>query len=292
MTLMLSMAQFMLSLNHRLLFMLFKMTLLIRQLRRRILGFIQFYFNAYFNGIVVYNRNFTFKGYKSGLPYPRAITSVNNNNNVELFVSGKYSVFKLDINLYITASYFQDSTYKGLYCNKTGDSILICHHGYLKNYIQVFNRADLNFIKIIKTASYEPFYINEFKGVLYVSTTTGAVLRVVNEVSTLHFITACTSAISIAIDSFDDMAVLCQHKIDLYSINGTYLNVSKSISISNTYQIGFDELGNLIISAHDGIFIMSYLITNFNNTTLTTTSTSTSSQPILETVDVCKTESL
>jgi len=71
------------------------------------------YFVAYYNGIVVYNRNFTFKGYKSGLPYPRAIISVNNNNNVELFVSGTYSVFKLDINLNITASYFQDSTYTG-----------------------------------------------------------------------------------------------------------------------------------------------------------------------------------
>ena len=173
------------------------------------------YFVAFFNGIVAYDNNFNFKIYKSGFSYPRTLISVNNNNNVELFIAGSYGVFKSDINLNITASYLQGGPFTGLYYNHTGDYILVC--SYL--FIQVLNRVDLNFIKDITTAPYVPTYINEFNGTLYVSTTTGALLRVVNEVSFFYFNTACSSSISSAIDSFGVIAVLCNQIVHLYSIN-------------------------------------------------------------------------
>ena len=76
-----------------------------------------------------------------------------------------------------------------------------------------------------------------------------------NEVSFFYFNTACSSSISSAIDSFGVIAVLCNQIIHLYSINGTYLNVSITNSISNPYQIGFDGFGYLIISASDGLHV-------------------------------------
>ena len=204
--------------------------------------------------VIKLDKNFNFISYFSWYP-AQFIISVNNSNTNEIFISNKNGVYKLNIFLTLTASYYRQSypdTFQGLYYNQTGDYILACSNSY---YIEFLRRDDLTFIKYISIYPYFPTDIREFNGTLFVGTKDSTVIVLNNEVISFYFNTKCTSITSIAIDIFGNIAVICSPFIHLYSINGTYLNVTWTSSFGNITSIGFDGFGNFVLTAYDGIYI-------------------------------------
>ena len=133
-------------------------------------------------------------------------------------------------------------------------------------FVQVHHRLkyliDLIYIRYIPTIPFNPTDIREFNGSLYVGTTLGMILVLNNETVTSHFNTICNfnstygkSISLLEIDSFGQIAILYSSHIYLYSISGTYLNISWVSPIQNATSIGFDGLGNFILTAYSGIYV-------------------------------------
>ncbi len=186
---------------------------------------------------------------------PQFIISINVSNSNEFFVTFEFGVYKFNSNLSIVAYYHGRHNYKGIYYNKTGDYIVTCSNVPA---IEILARHDLKYIRHISTTPYTPTDIHEFNGILFVGTTVGIILELNNEIITSHFNTTCgTSILSLEIDPYGQIAILCNLFIYLYSINGTYLNVSWSSPILNPTSIGFDNYGNFILTSKTGIYVFS-----------------------------------
>ena len=141
-----------------------------------------------------------------------------------------------------------------MYYNKTGDYILACSAGF--NLIYVLSRNNLAMIKYINTSPYTPTDIKEYNGVLYVGTFNSTVLIIQNEVVVSNFMTTCSTILSLSIDIFGHIAVVCNtNVISIYSLNGTYTGISWTSPIAGTSNIAFDNTGSIILSAAAGIFI-------------------------------------
>jgi hypothetical protein len=215
-------------------------------------------FNGYFvtdygySRIIKFNQNFSFVSsyYSSN---PRFIITVNNSNSNEIYVSSYYGVYKFNIDLTLIGSNYRYSyQFNGLYYNQTGDYILACSNAY---YIEFLRRDDLTFIKYISTKPYLPTDIREYNGTLFVGTSQSTVLVIKDEIISSLFKTTCNSIISLAIDAFGNIAVICNPFIYLYSTNGTYLNVTWTSPIENITSFGFDSFGNFVVTAYNGIHI-------------------------------------
>ena len=86
----------------------------------------------------------------------------------------------------------------------------------------------------------------------------------------MSFNTLCSSIQSMLIDPFGYIATLCyDSKIFVYSSYGKYLNFTSMNFVFNALDMGFDNEGNLAITARNGI----YMINTPENTTITTTAT-------------------
>ena len=205
------------------------------------------------DSIVRFDQNINFKAFVSStvISY-KFILVIKNSNTVEFFASSNYAIVKLSSSLSTLAYYYNyQNQYTGLYYNQTGDYILACSSA--AKMIEIFTRNDLTYIKYISTLTYSPTDIKEYNGSLYVSTTSRAILVFENEIIVYSFNTSCNSISSLTIDYYGDIAVVCNPYIHLYSTNGTYLNLTWANQIENITSIGFDDLGNLILAANDGI---------------------------------------
>jgi hypothetical protein len=181
--------------------------------------------------------------------------ALNNSNNNEIFIACYYRIYKLNSELSYLKHYNDlKNRYTGLHYNQTGDHILAASSS--NKVIEFFRRDDLTYIKYISTSSYSPNNIREFNGSLYVSTTVKTILVLKNEIIINSFNTLSDSITSLAIDSFGVLAVVCNNYIHLYSINGTYLNLTWTSPLAMPLtSIGFDPFENLIVTTFTGIHI-------------------------------------
>lgn len=101
----------------------------------------------------------------------------------------------------------------------------------------------------ISTSTYQPFSIVEYNNQMYVGTTTGKILVIVNEVIVNTFNGCNGNTVQLTYILFDDcgqMATSCyNNELYLYKPNGTYLNKNITTSIYPSY-IGYDSNGRFI----------------------------------------------
>ncbi len=207
--------------------------------------------------LIKYDQNWNNKSIQK-YPYyeTQFIISINNSNSYELFVTVSSGVLKLNSNLSLLAYYHGNHHYKGIYYNNTGDYIVVCSSTTWTQYIEILTRDELTFVKHITTNPFTPTDIREFNGTLYVGTKEGVILALKNEIFTSYFNTTCTKSIlSLEIDFYGQITILCDSKVYLYSINGNFLNISWPTPISNPTSIGFDGFGNFILTAESGIYV-------------------------------------
>ena len=179
-------------------------------------------------------------------------TSFNVRNSTEFIFYDARGIFKYNVALSLIDAYYLNTGHYGFYYNQTGDYILAGSSAYT---IDVLTRNDFTFIKCISTSPYLITDIQEFNDTLYFSTKNGYVLVLINEVITANFTTLCSSIISLSINAYGEIAIVCSSIIYVYSTTGTYLNVSWVSPINNTNKISFDGHGNVIISGSSGIYI-------------------------------------
>jgi hypothetical protein len=166
------------------------------------------------------------------------------------YITGNSNIWKTDQQLNVLIRYNSTGTspcYRGLYYNSTNNLIYVTPEAL--QVIHVFN-LNLTLNDIISVAPYNPRSINEHNNELYVGTTDGTVLVIVNKQVIKQF-NGCNRQnfmlSSILFDINNNMATSCDNnQFYLYNTSGTYLN--KSIpTVSFPWYIGFDSKSRLVV---------------------------------------------
>jgi hypothetical protein len=208
---------------------------------------IQYYVTEFWQGkIFVFDENWNYVSTKSSFSYVYYMIPGGN----YFYITGNGNIYKTDQQLNVLIRY--DSTgsfplYRGLYQNSTNDLIYVAP--FALQVIHVFN-LNLTLNDSISITPYRPWSINENNNELYVGTTNGTVLVIVNKQIIKQF-NGCNGQsvflFSILFDDFNNMATSCDNKqLHLYNTAGTYLN--KSIpTVSSPRYIGLDSKSRLVV---------------------------------------------
>ena len=122
-------------------------------------------------------------------------------------------------------------------------------------------------MKAISISPYYPSAFALFDEKLFVSTLNGPRIYILqNEVVLSYFITICTTIGTLLVDQFDCVAALCSNSniVQLYSTNGTYLNINWPSLFPSTNDMEFDDSGNLVISGSNGVVLLNSISTQAN----------------------------
>jgi hypothetical protein len=163
-------------------------------------------------------------------------------------MTGNDNIWKTDQQLNVSIRYNSTgSRYRGLYYNSTNDLIYVSPEAL--QVIHVFN-LNLTLNDTNSVAPYKPRSINEHNNELYVGTTNGTVLVIVNKQIIKQF-NGCNRQnvmlSSILFDINNNMATSCDNKrLYLYNTAGTYLNTS-ILTVSYPYYIGLDSKSRLVV---------------------------------------------
>jgi hypothetical protein len=124
--------------------------------------------------------------------------------------------------------------------------------------IHVFN-FNLALTDTISIPSYNPWSINAYNDQLYVGTTNGTILVIVNKQIIKQF-NGCngqnSNLNSILFDQFDNIGAACYITSPLYLLktNGTYLN-KNILTVDYPFYIGFDSKSRLVVVTSKVIFV-------------------------------------
>ncbi len=149
------------------------------------------------------------------------------------------------------------ASYTRMYYNSSADHLLVCATYYYPE-IHVFDH-DLKYLKVIPISPYYPSAFAFFDDRLFVSTLNGPRIYILqNEVVSSYFITICATIGTLLVDHFGSVAALCSDSniIQLYSTNGTYLNINWQSLFPATNDMEFDDTGNLVISGSNGVVLL------------------------------------
>jgi hypothetical protein len=172
------------------------------------------------------------------------------------YITVSTAFLKTDQQLNILITYNLFRGYLGLYYNSTIDSILVAPASL--HVIHVFN-FNLALTDTISIPSYNPWSINAYNDQLYVGTTNGTILVIVNKQIIKQF-NGCNgqsvSLFSILFDQFDKIATACEIISPLYLLktNGTYLN-KNILTVDYPFYIGFDSKSRLVVVTSKVIFV-------------------------------------
>jgi len=210
-------------------------------------GPIQYYVTSYTTSqIFVFDENWNYvlnKTFNSvSISY---MISVENN----FYITADSNVWKLDERLNVLIRHLDSTaTYAGLYYRSTNRLIYVAPANLPK--IHVYN-LNLTLNDSISILPYYPFAINEHNNQLYVGTTAGIILVIVNKQINLQF-NACKGnfnkeIFSIMFDESNYMATSCYYdQLYLYNTTGSFLK--KNISTDPiAYYIGFDSKARLVV---------------------------------------------
>jgi hypothetical protein len=172
------------------------------------------------------------------------------------YITASSTFLKTDLQFNILITYNSYGGYCGLYYNSTGDSIFVAPASL--KVIHVFN-FNLALTDTIAIAPYNPWSINAYNDQLYVGTSNGTILVIVNKQIIKQF-DGCNgqniNLNSILFDQFDNIAAACSIVSPLYLLktNGTYLN-KNILTVDYPYYIGFDSKSRLVVVTTSVIFV-------------------------------------
>ena len=99
---------------------------------------------------------------------------------------------------------------------------------------------------------------------MFVSTNNGPRVYILkNEVVLSYFTTICTTIGTLLVDQFGYVAVFCSdtNTVQMYSTNGTYLGLHWQSMFPSTFDIEFDNSGNLVVSGSNGVVLLNSIST-------------------------------
>ena len=208
---------------------------------------IQYYVTHYYQSkIFVFDENWNYVLNKSSFLNVNYMIPVGN----YFYISGRYNIWKTDKQLNVLFQYNSNGSpphYVGLYHNSTNNLIYVAPDNF--QMIHVFN-FNLTLNDSISITPYQPWSINENNNELYVGTTNGTVLVILNKQIIKQF-NGCNKQkvllFSILFDDLNNMATTCDNKqLHLYNTAGSYLN--KSIPTANDPRyIGLDSKSRLVV---------------------------------------------
>ncbi len=176
-------------------------------------------------------------------------------NHTEIFISSLHGIHKLNTNLTIISSYYSSKAqFTGIYYNQTGDYISAC--SFRDHLIVFLKRDDLLLLKYVSISPFSPTDIKEFNNTLFISTSNGTILVLKNYQIISNLTTNCNFIMSLTFDSFGNLAILCSQNIYLYSVNGSYLNITLVIPFDNATSIGSNAFGQFSISSYNKIYFL------------------------------------
>ena len=201
----------------------------------------------YANKVFIFHDDWSYFSYKK-FAGPAYMITIGNS----LFMTGEENIWKLDENLNVLNRHVATGTFPGyreLFYNSTNQLLYIAPH--LLNVILVF---DLNLVlnHSISTASYSPFSVAEDNNKMFVGTTNGTILVVLNKKIIKHFSGCHGKSVilsSIFFDRYGFIATSCSRPTNalfLYYSNGSFTNKSISAPYNPKY-IGFDSKGRFVL---------------------------------------------
>jgi hypothetical protein len=167
-------------------------------------------------------------------------------------MTGNDNIWKTDQQLNVSIRYNSTgSRYRGLYYNSTNDLIYVASQ--VLQVIHVFN-LNLTLNDSFSITPYIPWSINEHNNELYVGTTNGTMLVIVNKQIIKQFNGCNQQSVELfsilLFDNFNNMAISCDNqRLYLYNTAGTYLNKSIIPTDSDPYNIGLDSKSGFFIFA-------------------------------------------
>jgi hypothetical protein len=138
---------------------------------------IQYYVTHYAEGkIFVFDENWNYVSVKSSFPNVLYMIPVGN----YFYITGQDNIWKTDqqLNVLIRYNSTGSSFYRGLYYSSTNDLIYVASYNF--KVIHVFNLY-LTLNDTISITTYAPLSINEHNNELYVGTTNGTIVLIVNK---------------------------------------------------------------------------------------------------------------
>ena len=180
--------------------------------------------------------------------------TLNDGNTKRLFISQYKALTEIDKNLTVIKTINTSSNNEGLYFNTTSSLLLVSSSS--SPVINVYN-LNLTLIRNI-TVPNPNNYIVEYNGLLYVSSTGSDIMVLHNEIFKSSISTVCSDITALAIDQFGIIAISCFSGsvcyIYLYSAKTTtFTGQSWQSPLIYVTNIGFDGIGNLIISTYYGL---------------------------------------
>jgi hypothetical protein len=166
-----------------------------------------------------------------------------------LYAAGAQNIWKLDQNLNILTKHTEFGPfpgYKGICYNSANNLIYVAPCNL--NVIHVLD-LNLRFNHTFSISTYQPWSIAEYNNEMYVGTSNGTILIIVNEVIIRTFNGCNANSVALSYILFDKcglMATSCHNnQLYLYYPNGTYLG-KNSITPVSPYYIGYDSNGRFV----------------------------------------------
>jgi hypothetical protein len=206
--------------------------------------------------IFVFKEDWNYVSEKSSFTSVRYMFPVEN----FFYITGQSNVWKTDQELNILLQYNYSTTspaYRGLFCNLANSLIYVVPYSLQE--IHIFNLS-LTLNDTISIAPYYPWSINGYDNRLYVGTSNGTMLVIVNKQIIQEF-NSCNGqsniVYSILFDIYYNMASSCSNRqLYLYDSNGRYLN-KRITTLEYPLSIGYDTKSKLVIVSNTQIFLYS-----------------------------------
>ena len=208
------------------------------------------------NSILIFNDDWSFFGLKNFSTSLGSIRAIKNDLIIIKNPTTDVYLYKTDksLNVLLSSTSKLMYSYTDAFYDPVKDQIFIVSHNNQK--IDVYDR-NLAFIRSISLTGNYVRSINGYGSQLFVGTLSGDVLVIEND-KIIRSFKACTSlyAYSIQFDQNGNMAVSCYYDktINLYSLNGVFLNVNKVITNYPTY-FDVDSKGRLVVLTSNEIGI-------------------------------------
>jgi hypothetical protein len=205
---------------------------------------IQYYVTHYHQDkIFVFDEDWNYVSNKSSFPEVYYMIPGGNYS----YITGDDNIWKTDQQFKVLIGKGSITDYRGLYHNSKNDLIYVAP--FTLQVIHVFN-LNLTLNDTISITSHLPWSINEHNNELYVGTTDGMMLVIVNKQIIKQFNGCNQQSVklySILFDDFNNMATSCaNYQLYLYNTSGSCLN--KSIPTdSNPMYIGLDSKSRLVV---------------------------------------------
>jgi hypothetical protein len=180
--------------------------------------------------------------------------SVNNmiSVNKSLYTTtSKTNIFKSDKYLNISSNFngmngFYD--FGGIYYNLTNNTFYVVS---CSNQTIIMFSLDFIVLDSISTLPYNPFGIQVKNNQMFISTTDGMVLLIINKVIAQTFkgcINSISPIYSILLDEYNYLAISCSSDKALYlfNSNGTYTGMNMS-TLANPHFLSFDSKGRFVV---------------------------------------------